>query len=480
MIRNGQMPADVFTGDNPYRILVVDRRRRTAVGLKRDLDDRFSIQHAVTADTALQMMGISAFDLLVLQLKLPLFSGLELAGRLKKLKPNLAVIPVGPPQMSHEAEDMRRLGYPPPIPPDKNSYPELVARCREYMNTETWYRNIDRLKEDLESRYGYSRMLSQTAEINDIYARLSRVSDARVPILITGESGTGKELVARMIHNACDRLNQPFIAINCAAVPEGLLESQFFGHEKGAFTGAVSQSIGKFEQAHNGTLFLDEIGEMSPALQAKLLRVIEYGEFERVGGSETIKVDVRLLTATNRNLEQRVDKGKFRADLFYRINVFPVHLPPLRERNGDILLLTYYFLKRLGQRNNRQVNIIHPDAVRLLHSHPWPGNIRELENAIERAILLSDGIRLKADDFPQLLEIQQASSLSPEARTGADYVGITQVRPLRDVERDAISNALTANAWNIALTARQLGISRNTLYRKIEEHGLTAPVETPD
>jgi len=473
-----QIPEVVFSEKNPYRILVVDRRRRTAEGLKKDLGNHFRIDHAVTADTALQMLGLSHYDLVVLQLKLPLFSGMELAVKLKELKPDLAVLPVGPPDMTNEAEKIRKLGYPPPIPPDKNNYLEIVQRCREYMDTETWYRNIDRLRDELDSRYNYNRMLSLTPEIHEIYSRLSRVSDASVPILITGESGTGKELVARMIHDACDRVDRPFVTINCAAVPEGLLESQFFGHEKGAFTGAIDRSIGKFEQAHNGTLFLDEIGDMSPALQAKLLRVIEYGEFERVGGHETISVDVRLLTATNRDLEKRVSEKEFRSDLFYRINVFPVHLPPLRKRGSDILLLAYHFLRRLGQRNNRQVNIIHPDSIQLLQEYLWHGNIRELENTMERAILLSDGVRLKPEDFPQLLEIRKRQrQTSVFLDTTSTLSDVSQIRPLKDVERDAIDNALKLNEWNIALTARQLGISRNTLYRKIEEHGMSAPEE---
>jgi transcriptional regulator with GAF, ATPase, and Fis domain len=280
-----------------------------------------------------------------------------------------------------------------------------------------------------------------------------------------------------MVHQTAARANKPFVTINCAAVPEGLLESQFFGHEKGAFTGAVSRATGKFEQAHNGMLFLDEIGEMSPMLQAKLLRVIEYGEFERVGGEETIHVDVRLITATNRDLDQRVAEGNFRADLFYRINVFPIHLPPLRERYDDILLLTYHFLKQAVERNRRQVNVISDEATLLLQKYPWHGNVRELENSVERAVLLSDGIHLQPKDFPQQLEWLQTQEGKVAATTTPTVrIPISEgIRPLGEVEREAIIDALELTAWNIARAARELGISRNTLYRKIEEHGLETP-----
>ena len=471
-----QMIEEYFTPKEPYRILVVDRRKRTATNLMNDLSQKVKVDHAVTADTALQMLALLPYDLVILQLMLPLFSGLELASRLRRLKPSLPVLPIGQPDMDKEAEAVQKLGYPPPVPPDKDSYEIMLRRCKDCMISEAWQRKIRKLQKELKEKYRYNRMLSLMPEIHEIYVRLSRVSDARVPILITGESGTGKELVARMIHQTCVRANKPFVTINCAAVPEGLLESQFFGHEKGAFTGAVSRATGKFEQAHNGTLFLDEIGEMSPMLQAKLLRVIEHGEFERVGGDETINVDVRLLTATNRDLEMHVNEGKFRADLYYRINVFPIHLPPLRERHDDILILTYLFLKQAVERNRRQVNIISADAIGLLLKYPWPGNVRELENSVERAVLLSDGIELKSNDLPQQLEWLHEQGKLVETAESTPIEDSLQpgIKPLRDVEREAIIIALNQTDWNIALTARELGISRNTLYRKIEEHGLSA------
>jgi len=501
MNRPIQFPDSWFHRNNPYRILVVDSSKKLATAIAREIGDRILIERASTADEAEQRLALTPFDLMVLQLELPLYSGVELAKKIKKLRPELALLTLTTTKPSTDNPEIERLGYPQPV-----AYPadeiELISRCREYMIAEDYYNRIDWLKDQLRRRYSYDQILSLADEMMQVHERLQRVVNSRVPVMITGESGTGKELVARMIHYTGDMAKRPFVVVNCAAVPEGLLESQFFGHEKGAFTGAIARIPGKFELANTGTLFLDEIGEMSPALQSKLLRVLEYGEFERVGGSETIKVDVRLLTATNRNLQSFVNEGRFRADLFYRINVFPIHLPPLRERGEDITLLGYHFLKNAGTRNNRQVRYIHDDAMKLLLSYPWPGNIRELENVVERALLLSDGVRLNPSDFPQQIEWTQAkdrvgvkttdipdSVLKLEAPTQSmeppptipvepaeeevECESDEAIRPLKDVERDAVIRALDITGGNIAKASRCLGITRNTLYRKIEEHRIT-------
>lgn len=469
------MTESYFTPKKPYRILIVVRRRRTSERLAEELGDNVEVSFAGTADTALQMLGLEKYDLVIIQLQLPLFSGLDLARELRRIKKDLAVLSFCPPGMTREMEEIVRLGYPLPFIFTRINILDIVKSCREHLETAAFYHRIDDLSRALANDYRFNRMLSVTDEIHDIYHKLAKISDARVPILITGESGTGKELVAQMIHHTSNRHNKPFIPVSCAAVPENLLESQFFGHEKGAFTGAVNRAVGKFELANEGVLFLDEIGEMSPLLQAKLLRVLEYEKFERVGGSEVVNVDVRLITATNRNLDQMVEKGDFREDLLYRINAFPIHLPPLREREGDINLLAYHFLRQAGIKNNRIISCIVPDALDLLHLYPWHGNVRELENAIERAIFLSDGTKLKIEDFPRQLDWYRSrddkTETEPLKIDTIDY----EVRPLKDVEREAIQIALRQNNWNIAQTARQLGISRNTLYRKIEEHELQVP-----
>jgi len=459
--------------------MVIDPGKRVPALVEKALSGQAVIEKVATADTALQILALQPFDLIVLQLKLPLFSGLEFAEKLKKIKPELPLIGVAPHSAAGDGEELQRLGYPPAVVyPDGEE--ELARRCIEALDYAACLRQINRAKADLKKVFGFDQIISLSPAILKMLDRLKRIVTSRAPVLAVGESGTGKELVARMVHQTGDRAKKPFITVNCAAVPEGLLESQFFGHEKGAFTGAVVRSPGRFELAHTGTLFLDEIGELSPALQAKLLRVLEYGEFERVGGSETLKVDVRLITATNRNLEQMVAAGSFRADLFYRINVFPIELPPLCNRGDDVPLLAYHFLRIASLRNNRQVNAISPDAIDLLERYPWPGNIRELENAIERALLLSDGVRLNAEDFPTQCDWDEA--VNEEAKRDDEQIDAERsegerededIRPLAEVEREAVQRAIEITGGNVALAARKLGIARGTLYKKIEEYRIT-------
>ncbi|MCF7809951.1 sigma-54 dependent transcriptional regulator [bacterium] len=466
-----QIAGSCFTQKKPFQVLVVDRRRRTTTALQREFGNNVRIEHAATADTAMQMLALSGFDLVVLHLRLTLFSGIDFARQVKKKLPNLPILSFCPSSIKDTAEEMTKIGFAASMISDIDNTIEIADSCREYMETVAWLHKINELRSELKHKYNYNKMLSLTSEILNIYKDLTKISNANVPILVTGESGTGKELVAHMIHSTSSRSEKPFITVNCAAVPEGLLESQFFGHEKGAFTGAVNRMAGKFEIADGGTLFLDEIGEMSPALQAKVLRVIEYGEFERIGGNDTIRVNVRLITATNRNLEDMVKDGSFREDLLYRINVFPIHLPSLKDRQEDIAILTYYFLKTTGERNKRRIDRINSDVFDLLCSYPWHGNVRELQNAVERALLLSDGVKLRVEDFPHQLEWIRCQDTIVD-RDEIDNLGKAEVRPLKDVEKDVIISALKVNDGNIALTARQLGIGRNTLYRKIDEHGL--------
>ena len=464
-------------GDARFRVLVVDPAKEAAALLKRELGEMAAVERAATADTALQTLALQQFNLLVLQLKLPLFSGLELAYKLKRIRPELALIGLVPASDDEDGGKLCNFGYPPPVvfPMDQL---ELVERSREMLLGEMWLQQAIAIKAELRKNYSFDKLLSLAPVMQTLHQRLKRIVGSRAPVLATGESGTGKELVARMVHQTGDRVRKPFITVNCAAVPEGLLESQFFGHEKGAFTGAVGRAKGKFELAHTGTLFLDEVGELSPALQAKLLRVLEYCEFERVGGNETLKVDVRLITATNRNLEQMVAAGTFRPDLYYRINVFPIHLPPLRDRGDDVILLAYHFLAAASLRNNRQVRAIAPDALELLKSYPWPGNIRELENAIERAILLSDGVRLRAEDFPTQADWCAANGQVnlEESRTEENppSESAEELLTLAEAEKIAVRRALEAAGGNVSLAAKKLGIARGTLYAKMEEHGIAS------
>ena len=284
-------------------------------------------------------------------------------------------------------------------------------------------------------------------------------------MLIQGESGTGKELIARAIHyHSKKRADKPFVAVNCTALPESLLESELFGHEKGSFTGAQAKRIGKFEQAHTGTIFLDEIGLMSPATQAKVLRVIQERTFERVGGSEMIKVDVRIISATNRDLEEAMRENEFREDLYYRLSVFPIKLPPLRDKKEDIPLLSAFFLKKYSEQEDKNVEGISPDALELLMAYNWPGNVRELENAIERAVVLSSTNQINAKDLPVAVRAIGEKKIYESDNTLSSWI--------EKLEQEALTQALLENEGNISKTAKKLGIGRATIYRKAKKYGL--------
>jgi two-component system response regulator HydG len=305
--------------------------------------------------------------------------------------------------------------------------------------------------------------------MKDLLDMLAMVSPAEATVLITGESGTGKELIARCIHYNSPRKSHPMVVVNCAALTDTLLESELFGHEKGAFTGADKRREGRFMQADKGTIFLDEIGETSPTMQAKLLRVIQEREIERVGGEETLKVDVRILAATNRNLEEDVSAGKFREDLFYRLNVVTLNVPALRDRHDDIPLLAQHFLEKYSVKNRKTVKGFTPQAMDLLVKYEWPGNVRELENAIERAVILLTGEHISEKELPlsilQNVDPPEEQLLSPAA--AADP------RPLEEVEREAILAALEAVGGNKSEAARRLGITRKTLHQKLKRYGVT-------
>jgi DNA-binding NtrC family response regulator len=316
------------------------------------------------------------------------------------------------------------------------------------------------------------RIVGSSAAIKKLHVFLERVAGTQATVLINGESGTGKELAARMIHLHSPRAERPFVAINCAAVPENLLESEFFGHEKGAFTGAVGQHKGVFERAHQGTLFLDEIAEMAPATQARMLRVLENRAFTRVGGTEEIQVDVRLVAATHKDLRAMVGEGLFREDLLYRLSVIQTRLPPLRERREDIPELVRHFCEVLGDDMGRHIARVADDALEVLTHYRWPGNVRELRNVVERALVLGDGPVLELDDLPPELQLAGPPIGTPElSAVAAPLVSVHKILPLAELEAQAISAALEATGNNKARAAALLGIDRTTLYRKLKEQG---------
>jgi Nif-specific regulatory protein len=320
-----------------------------------------------------------------------------------------------------------------------------------------------RLQDELRDKFRPSNIIGNSKAMQAVYDMIAQVSKSNTTVLIRGESGTGKELVAHAIHYNSLRASKPFIKVNCAALPETVLESELFGHEKGAFTGAVAMRKGRFELANGGTIFLDEVGDFSPATQIKLLRVLQEREFERVGGNSTIKVDVRVIAATNRNLEQAIEDGSFRQDLYYRLNVFPIHLPPLRERKSDILLLADFFVEKYSKANHKNLRRISTPAIDMLMAYHWPGNVRELENCVERAVLVSTDDVLHGHYLPPTLQTAESS--------GTMFSGTLQAT-MDNVERELLLDALKSARGNKAKAARALGITERLMGIRVRKHGL--------
>jgi Nif-specific regulatory protein len=326
-------------------------------------------------------------------------------------------------------------------------------------------RENDRLQDQIKKSFVPDDMIGRSSAMRLVYFHVDQVADSKTTVLIRGETGVGKERIAQAICQGGVRAKRPFVRVNCAALPESIVESELFGHEKGAFTGALSLRKGRFELADTGTLFLDEIGEVSPSIQAKLLRVLQEGSFERVGGTQTLKVDVRVITATNRNLEQMIEAGKFRVDLYYRINVFPIYVPPLRERRSDILELADYFLEKYSRQNGKPVVRISTPAIDMLMAYHWPGNVRELENVIERAVLLSQDGVVHGFHLPPTLQTAEASGTAPKG---------TLQEAVDAVEREMIVEALKSNRGIMAKAARQLGLTERTMGLRVRKHTIDA------
>lgn len=320
-----------------------------------------------------------------------------------------------------------------------------------------------RLQEELQNRYRPANIIGSSKQMQAVYDLIAQVSRSDATVLIRGETGTGKELVAQAIHYNSHRASKPFVRVNCAALPETIVESELFGHERGAFTGAVARRKGRFEMADGGTIFLDEVGDLSAATQIRLLRVLQEREFERVGASDSIRVDVRVITATNRDLEQLVADGTFRQDLYYRLNVFPIHMPPLRERKTDILLLADYFVEKYSKASHKDVRRISTPAIDMMMAYHWPGNVRELENIVERAVLLStDGV-IHGHHLPPTLQTAEASGTVPTGNLQAT---------LDAVEREMIIEALKTSRGNMAKAARALGITERLMGLRVSKHGI--------
>ncbi|OGP87052.1 MAG: hypothetical protein A2156_09195 [Deltaproteobacteria bacterium RBG_16_48_10] len=342
---------------------------------------------------------------------------------------------------------------------------ELLAKVRAMLRIKNLHAELRRernknilLTQALEKRYSFGNIVGKNSRMQEVYELISDISNTDSTVLVQGESGTGKELIARAIHFNSHRKTRPFIVANCSAYSQNLLESELFGHEKGAFTGAIRRKVGRFEMAHGGTIFLDEIGEVSPPTQILLLRVLQDHRFERVGGEETLDVDVRVIAATNKNLTDEMKKGTFREDLYYRLNVIPIFVPPLRERKDDISLLASYFIQKIGQEKRRELTGFSPEVMEIFLAHPWPGNVRELENVIEHAVIVAKQEKILPKDLPRSL-LQKPL---PEQ----------QVVSLKDFERSLILKTLEETNWNKHQTAKKLKINRSSLYGKMRRYGL--------
>ena len=367
-----------------------------------------------------------------------------------------------------------------------NNFDDVHLAIRNALNTVGLQREVEELKAQLDEReHAFGELIGKSAAISQVIKLARKVRNSDITVLILGESGSGKEMVARAIHEYGQYRGRPFVAINCAAIPESLLESELFGYEKGAFTGATQRRIGKFEEAQYGTLFLDEIGELSASLQAKLLRVLQTREIQPLGGQPT-HINVRIISATNQNLEALVQQGRFRLDLYYRLAVFPIHLPPLRERREDIPLLVNHFLERFARQENKGTLTLGANVMEKLQAHSWEGNVRELENMVYRAVVLSESKELGMSDFPMLALLsarnvappgaspQHPDPVIPAMSASAAPAPANSVLPLDQLEREAIAQALQRTGGNMSRAAMQLGIGRATLYRKFKKYGLSS------
>lgn len=468
------------------RILVADDEESIRWVLSKALKQKgFSVDLAYDGRQALQLIKDNRYDLAIFDIKMPGLSGLELLDKVRELDSDLlVVIMTAEASMKNAVEAMKRGAYDyitKPFDLDVvDAIIEKVTKARDISG------QVSTLKQELKEHYQLEKnIVGNSAVMQDVYKTIGKVAVSDVTVLIQGESGTGKELVARAVHFNSERLGKPFIAINCAAIPRDLLESELFGSEKGSFTGADERKQGKFEQANHGTLFLDEIGDMSLDLQAKILRVLQEQEITRIGGNQNIPVNVRIVAATNQTLLEKVRLKEFREDLYYRLNVVPVTLAPLRERRDDIPALADYFLSHTCAEMSLPPKAIADDALALLQSHTWPGNVRELENAIKRAVILSNNLLLTALDFSGLLpvgELPQTGSHENsleelvETKLRSSMHGIEELdngdiyaMVLEQVERPLIRIVLEKCRWNQVKAAAVLGINRNTLRKKISE-----------
>jgi DNA-binding NtrC family response regulator len=449
--------------NEPARILIIDDEEsiRDSVGQVLEKEG-YAVESAVSGQEGLSLFGKKAFQVVYLDLKLPGIKGLDVLSRIKETSPETPVIIItGYASIESAVEAMKRGSFDyltKPFTPE-----EVRVTTRKALESRRFFLENTSLRGELEAKAEFDLVVGRNRAMGEVLDIVRRVSPAESTVLISGESGTGKELIAREIHRHSLRLHAPFVVVDCGALVETLFESELFGHVKGSFTGAHETKHGRFEVADGGTIFFDEIGSIGLNIQAKLLRVIQEREVNRIGSSKPIKVDVRILAATNENLADGVRKGKFREDLFYRLSVVPIQLPPLRERKEDIPLLVAHFLQKYNKKAKKNISSVSPRALRALKEYDWPGNIRELENTIERAVVLSQGDGIKLEDL-----------MYHGISAGSTALGLPggRLKTLEDMEKEHIKAVLRAQYGNKTRTADILGIDRKTLWAKIKKFKL--------
>jgi two-component system, NtrC family, nitrogen regulation response regulator NtrX len=453
------------------KILVVDDEVSILESLRGILlDEGYLVSTAISGEQALEELFKDLPDLVLLDIWLPGMDGLTVLGEIKKTVPDLPVIIISGHGNIDTAVRATKMGA--------FDYVEKPLSLERIVVSVQNGLEFSRLQE--ESRFWQQKatrrslLTGKSPVVESLRAEIQRAAPTNATVLITGENGTGKELVARLLHQLSRRSQRPMVEVNCAAIPEELIESELFGHEKGAFTGAHERRKGKFDSANDGTLFLDEIGDMSLRTQAKILRIIQEQNFERVGGSRPIQVDVRIVAATNKDLQQEIDAGRFRQDLYYRLNVIPIRVPPLRERLQDIPLLVEDFLGQVANESTMGRKEIDPTVYSLLQSYPWPGNVRELRNFVERLVIMTPGQIIRAQDLPR--DFQQHLQ---HAETTNDPYQLPSFKEARaSFEREYLVRKLEECSWNISLTAQQIGVERSHLHRKMKALGIREVQET--
>lgn len=445
-------------------VLIVEDEKNTREGLQRALRKNYQTILAGNGERALHLIKTNKVDVVLTDLRMPGMDGLTLVRKVLAKDPSpVCILLTAYGSIESAVEAMKAGAYDFLTKPINLDQLDLVLR--RALHSRQLESDNRSLRSQLDKKFGMENIVGKSSAMETLFDLIRQVAPSKATVLIQGESGTGKELVAHAIHRLSPRASGPFIGVHCAALSQNLLESELFGHEKGAFTGATERRQGRFELAEGGTLFLDEISDMDTATQVKLLRVLEERTYERVGGEETLEADIRLITATNRDPAKLISEGTFRQDLFFRLNVVTIIIPPLRERTDDIPLLVRHFIREFAQENKKNIEGITPEAMHEFFAYPWPGNVRELRNTIERMVVLTRGKKLTVRDLPPSIRVDSRQTLA---------LGNKSTISIKEASRQTIIAALDANHDNRSRAAKQLGISRRTLHRKLHEFGLVS------